>query len=419
MLIIFDLDGTLYKTETSVVPAVRKALQEIHAPIPEEDEIKAFIGRPMDEFCYTLLGDRDGHRFQRFRDAVRLYEREEICRNPQPYPGIITVLEHLAQDGHELAICSNASVEYIQLVLDRCHITKYFTHIKGREDHQSKADRVADLLETLLPSEGVVIGDTFEDVEAAKAHHLPSIVVQWGYGHQPVDVVSFHVQKAAEIMSVIERIQLCGLIHKQLEHFKFPVIIGINGVDTSGKTEFANCLATYLEAKGRNTQVIHLDDFHNPLSLRRQGRNEQEAYIDHAFNLNLLTEAILDPVHGKQAVDVQLDLLDVDTDTYTNKKHYVIDQQTVVIVEGTLLYREPLIERIDYKIYLDISFEEVIRRARQRDVPKYGAAILQKYQQKYIPIQNWYIEKYAPHRICNLVIDNENHERPKVKHIMG
>jgi uridine kinase len=84
-----------------------------------------------------------------------------------------------------------------------------------------------------------------------------------------------------------------------------------------------------------------------------------------------------------------------------------------VILEGVLLYREPINEYFDCRIFLDISFEEVIKRASLRDVPKYGTKFLEKYKQKYIPIQQWYLEKYKPKEISNCVIDNADYNCPK------
>jgi len=40
-------------------------------------------------------------------------------------------------------------------------------------------------------------------------------------------------------------------------------IIGINGVDTSGKTVFTKKYAEYLTSIGVKNQVVHIDDFHN------------------------------------------------------------------------------------------------------------------------------------------------------------
>lgn len=59
-------------------------------------------------------------------------------------------------------------------------------------------------------------------------------------------------------------------------------------------------------------------------------------------------------------------------------------------------YRPPLEEFIDYKIFLDIGFDEMLRRAEARDAPRFGAEILAKYREKYIPVQKKYLEMYKP-----------------------
>lgn len=109
-----------------------------------------------------------------------------------------------------------------------------------------------------------------------------------------------------------------------------------------------------------------------------------------------------------------LTLLDLDTDLYINRKEYTIESDSLVLFEGVLLYRPPLEEFIDYKIFLDIGFDEMLRRAEARDVPRFGAEILAKYREKYIPVQKKYLEMYKPREKSDLVIDNSNPLLPKV-----
>ena len=65
-------------------------------------------------------------------------------------------------------------------------------------------------------------------------------------------------------------------------------IIGINGVDTSGKTVFAQNLSRYFSHAGIKNAVIHMDDFLNPASIRKLGSNETEAYYNNAFDYDKL-----------------------------------------------------------------------------------------------------------------------------------
>lgn len=74
----------------------------------------------------------------------------------------------------------------------------------------------------------------------------------------------------------------------------------------------------------------------------------------------------------------------------------------------------PLNQYFDYRIFIDISFEEVIRRAMKRDAYLFGDDIAERYRRKYIPIQKRYIEGYNPKRISDIVIDNEDYLNPKI-----
>jgi phosphoglycolate phosphatase len=190
------------------------------------------------------------------------------------------------------------------------------------------------------------------------------------------------------------------------------MVVGINGVDTSGKTTFTLSLADYLRDHGHRTQVVHLDDFHNSRAVRSQGTDERDAYITHAFNLDLLVTELLEPASKSVIVDKHLTLLNLDSDTYTNVQYYRIDTHTIVLVDGVLLYREPLDAYFDYRIFLRIGFAEVLRRARIRDVPIHGEAFLELYRRKYIPIQEWYLKTYTPDQRADIVIDNTDPEHP-------
>src|SRR5215470_1690442 len=68
-----------------------------------------------------------------------------------------------------------------------------------------------------------------------------------------------------------------------------PFTIGINGIDGSGKTMFADALARLLLAQGRSVQVLHIDDFHNSKSVRYRGTDQGENYYYRSIDFERLT----------------------------------------------------------------------------------------------------------------------------------
>ncbi len=191
-------------------------------------------------------------------------------------------------------------------------------------------------------------------------------------------------------------------------------VVGISGVDTSGKSFFARAFAAYLEQENVQHVVVHLDDFHSPRRIRYQDPDPIQSYFKYAFNLELLDSVILAPLKQGKTVDVTLSLLDLATDTETRQKRYHIDRDTLVVLEGVLLFRPPIDAYIDCRVSLHVTFDEVLRRARARDIPRYGPDFLERYRDKYIPIQKRYLTEHRPLERSHFVIDNTDYLRPEI-----
>ena len=204
------------------------------------------------------------------------------------------------------------------------------------------------------------------------------------------------------------------LIAHKLDEHPLPRarIVGINGVDTAGKTRFAQDFAVFLQAQGRDVALVHGDDFHNPRVIRRQGTDPVRGYIDHAFNLPLLERELLAPIQRGETFDKTLALIDLDADTPTAIRRFTVRRDTIVLVEGVLLFRPPIDTYFDLRIFLHIPFDEVLRRAATRDVPHYGDDYLERYKFRYIPAQQWYLETYHPAERSDFVIDNTDYANP-------
>jgi phosphoglycolate phosphatase len=416
-LVIFDLDGTLYKTELTLFPAVQKAAEELNLPVPGEAEMSALIGNTMDEFCRNMFPGASSDEIIRFREKVRYHERRAIPVSGQLYDGVAKMLEELRAAGFTLAVCSHASEKYIDIILTSFDMKKLFSYILPLDVTKEKLVLIKELLVETGAIFGLVVGDRHFDFSAAKDNNLPSIGCSYGYGGDEVGQADFTVEEPQEIPGVIFQCEIFERIRADLSKIKrdWPVVVGINGIDASGKTSFAVNLAKYLRSRGHKTECVHLDDFHNPRDIRYQLEDEIESYLKYAFNLKGLEEEPLAPIKEGGKINKELALLDLKTDTFASHKEYRIDRETIVIVEGVLLYREPVDKYFDYRVFLDISFEELLRRVAERDVPLYGKEFLERYHRKYIPIQKRYLESCRPVERCDLIIDNNDFTRPVVR----
>jgi len=191
-----------------------------------------------------------------------------------------------------------------------------------------------------------------------------------------------------------------------------PFVAGINGIDLSGKTQFAAALAAFLEKQGLPVTLVHLDDFHNPRHIRRSGDNQVENYYQKGFNLQFLIENLLSPIRSRSAYRTRLTLLDLQSDEYSVQKDFDFPANSIVLIEGVFIFRPELNDFLDYRIYLHISFETMKARSRLRDIPLYGEGILTRYEQKYQPAQEIYIKQFRPAELADIVIDNNDPLHP-------
>lgn len=206
-------------------------------------------------------------------------------------------------------------------------------------------------------------------------------------------------------------------IHKEIETRKKKdraFVIGISGIDGAGKTKFAESFEEFLISKNYETQIIPIDDFHNPQVFRYAGENQVDNYYNRSFNTNRIVKKLLIPIHQKSIFSTKLTVLDWHTDKYEIEKEFSFNPNTIVIFEGVFLFRKELSPYIDYKVFIEITFEESKRRALIRDV-HVSEAELKKYDEKYLPAQKKYLDEFPPSKTADMIIDNANWEHPRIK----
>ena len=192
-----------------------------------------------------------------------------------------------------------------------------------------------------------------------------------------------------------------------------PALVGVDGVDGSGKTIFAANLAGAYARSGRNALVVHEDDFLNPRAVRhRLGPDSPEGFFRDSYNLAALTSKVLDPLaHGGEARIVPADF-DFRADTPRDCEPIAVPRDGVVIVEGMFLHRDELAERWDLSVFLDVPFAETARRMAQRDGsnpdPEHPS------MRRYILGQRHYLSLCRPRRRATFVIDNTDPLAPRI-----
>lgn len=193
-----------------------------------------------------------------------------------------------------------------------------------------------------------------------------------------------------------------------------PLVAGVTGIDTSGKTEFALALGRELAGRGAAVQLVHLDDFHRPKRERYAGASEAENYYERSFDLPRLVAEVLEPIRSTGRLRGELRLLDLHTDDYDLRRRYEVGPETIVVLEGVFLLRPELRDHLDLVVLLDMPFDVAHERARARDLPVFGEDVLRKYREKYLPAQRRHFAEVDPRRVADVVVDNSDWRRPRL-----
>lgn len=185
--VLFDLDGTLSDSRPGIAACFRLMLTELgHDPAAAGD-VSWAVGPPIAVSIRTLLQKYGDDRVDL---AVTIYRAQYSATglyDCSVYPGILQMLVALSGAGRALCVATSKRRDFAERVIDYLKLRPYLPRIYGALPGgglENKADLLTEILkiEAYDPTTTTMVGDRLHDIEAAKANHLRSIGVLWGYG---------------------------------------------------------------------------------------------------------------------------------------------------------------------------------------------------------------------------------------------
>jgi phosphoglycolate phosphatase-like HAD superfamily hydrolase/uridine kinase len=419
-LLIFDLDGTILDSTQATFLSIMRSYQKLGLECSlTADQVSGLMGLPSEQFYQAVTPAGSSVPWQFLRRKVREEYAEALCDCGKLFPHVSHTLNELKKRGYRLALVSNSGRLWFEKAVKTFELNNFFEVMECADvSGLSKIEIVKQICLKLNCPAAAMIGDRLGDVEAAHANNLLSVGARYGYGGTETAQADFVLSAFSQLLDIFNpntiAFEPVWQAIQSRQPISRPYVIAINGIDLSGKTEFTNRLAFYLQARQARVSVIHIDDFHQPRAFRNSGADPLENYWNRNIDIDLLVRTLLGPLCTDGMVKVDLTLLDVLTDRYETQRHFDIKKNDIVLLEGIFLFREELAPFLDYKIFIDISFVESRRRAFQRDVPLYGEDIIQRYENKYWPAQARYLRNYHPQLTADLVIDNNDYQRPLI-----
>jgi uridine kinase len=198
-----------------------------------------------------------------------------------------------------------------------------------------------------------------------------------------------------------------------------PVRVAIDGPPASGKTSLADELAVVLRAQGREVIRATIEGFLHPRAERyRRGADSAEGCFHDSFDFAALHGFLLDPLGPGGDRRFRQAIYDRDTDTAESHPATTASANAVLLFDGVFLMRPELIDRWDLRIFLSVTFEETMDRARVRDQTssRSAAEVERHYRSRYLPSQQFYFDTFRPAEHADIIVHNGELHQPAWEH---
>lgn len=195
-----------------------------------------------------------------------------------------------------------------------------------------------------------------------------------------------------------------------------PIRVAVDGRTASGKTTFANELATRLRRLNRPVIRAEIDGFHRPRAERyARGRFSPDGYFHDARDLPAIRTLLLEPLGPGGDRHYRTASLDLETDRKMEAEPVLAPANAILIVDGTFLQRAELRDCWDVAIYIDTSAETCRRRGLKRDMGRLGVQAERLYRERYGPAELIYRTGFDPAAAADALVNNNNLAEPKLK----
>jgi phosphoglycolate phosphatase len=212
---MIDLDGTLADTVPDLVQAANTMLCELDQPALEPALVRTFVGKGIPRFVErALAGNLEGRvDAELLARALPIFERcyaEVNGRHTVIFPGVREGLQTLRRMQLPLACVTNKAERFTLALLEQLGLARCFEQVIAGDTLPQKKPHPQPLLHAcrafgIAPEDMLMIGDSANDVEAARAAGCPVFCVDYGY-NEGRDVRELDVD--AIVASLVEATRL-------------------------------------------------------------------------------------------------------------------------------------------------------------------------------------------------------------------
>ncbi len=191
-LIVFDWDGTLMDSTSTIVKCIQAAARDLGLPVPNNKAASYVIGLGLQDAMQAAMPDLDPVHYPRMVERYRYHylgQDHELTL----FDGVKPMLDDLAQQGYFLAVATGKSRVGLNRAMHAAKLLSAFDATRCADETFSKPHPA--MLQELTRELGqdmkrtLMIGDTTHDLQMAINAGAGGVAVRYG-AHTPAELAA-------------------------------------------------------------------------------------------------------------------------------------------------------------------------------------------------------------------------------------
>jgi phosphoglycolate phosphatase len=214
---LFDLDGTLVDTAPDLAAAANRMLADLGRASLPDDQIRDYVGKGVVNLvnkCFEASGGGGEEDRARAHAVFERHYSAGIADRSRPYPGVVDGLEALERAGIAMGCVTNKAGRFTEPLLELTGLRRFFGVVVSGDTVERKKPHPDPMLYAAgklgaSPAETLVVGDSLNDVQSARAAGCAVVVVPYGYREGlsledlGADAVVASVEEAARSITMV------------------------------------------------------------------------------------------------------------------------------------------------------------------------------------------------------------------------
>ena len=197
------------------------------------------------------------------------------------------------------------------------------------------------------------------------------------------------------------------LARRDLVSASRSLLVGLSGIDGSGKGYLARKIVAALRSRGFTVASLAADDWAAAPERRFDPNRPAEHFYKHGFRFEEMFRDLILPMKSQRSRRLEA-LRSNDSQSALHPHVFEFHDVDIILVEGIFLLKREYRDHFDLKIWVDCSFETAMERAMQRaqeglppDETRHA------YETIFFPAQHLHFRRENPRVAADFIINND------------